>query len=59
MPRYHSFKLAGDIGLQNDVQTAYRQFGDRILINTKDGTLIDTGPRIWNLSAPRMGIFAE
>lgn len=37
MPRYHSLRLAGDIGLQNDVQTAYKQFGDRILIDTKDG----------------------
>jgi hypothetical protein len=37
MPRYHSVKLAGDIGLQSDVQTAYDQFGDRILIDTKDG----------------------
>jgi hypothetical protein len=37
MPRYHSVKLAGDIGLQSDIESSYRQFGDRLLIDTKDG----------------------
>jgi hypothetical protein len=37
MPRYHSLRLAGDIGLQGDIESAYRQFGDRILTDTKDG----------------------
>ena len=37
MPRYHSLRLAGDIGLQEDIERAYAQYGDRILIDTKDG----------------------
>ncbi len=37
MPRYHSVKLAGDIGLQVDIQHAYAQYGDRILTATDDG----------------------
>jgi hypothetical protein len=36
-PRYHSLKLAGDIGLQQDIEECYRQFGDRILTDTRDG----------------------
>jgi hypothetical protein len=37
MPRYHSLKLAGDVGLQNDLERVYAQFGDRILTDTDDG----------------------
>lgn len=40
MPRYHSFRLAGDIGLQSDIQQAYDAFGDRILTDTNDGKTI-------------------
>jgi hypothetical protein len=37
MPRYHSLKLAGDVGLQNDIERVYAEFGDRILTDTTDG----------------------
>ncbi|MBZ5705313.1 MAG: hypothetical protein LAN63_08170 [Acidobacteriia bacterium] len=37
MPRYHSLRLAGDVGLQVDLERAYAQFGDRILTDTSDG----------------------
>ena len=37
MPRYQSLRLAGDIGLQEDIERAYAQYGDRLLTDTKDG----------------------
>jgi hypothetical protein len=37
MPRYHSLRLAGDVGLEHDVERIYSQYGTRILIDTKDG----------------------
>lgn len=37
LPRYHSLKLAGDIGLQTDIERSYAQFDNRILTDTKDG----------------------
>jgi hypothetical protein len=37
LPRYHSIRLAGDIGLQSDIEAAYKQFGNRLLADTKDG----------------------
>jgi len=40
MPRYHSPKLAGDIGLEHDIEEAYKQYGDRLLIDTKDGATL-------------------
>ena len=41
MPRYHSLKLAGDIGLEHDIESVYREFGDRIFTNTKDGETLE------------------
>jgi hypothetical protein len=40
MPRYHSLKLAGDIGLEHDIEEAYKQYGDRLLIDTRDGSTL-------------------
>jgi len=40
MPRYHSPRLAGDIGLEHDIEEAYKQYGDRLLIDTKDGSTL-------------------
>lgn len=40
MPRYHSLKLAGDVGLQVDLEHIYEQFGDRILTDTNDGVTL-------------------
>jgi hypothetical protein len=41
MPRYHSLKLAGDIGLERDIELAYKQFGSRILTDTRDGQILE------------------
>ena len=37
MPRYHSLRLAGDVGLETDIERVYRQYGDRLLTDTRDG----------------------
>jgi hypothetical protein len=41
-PRYHSLKLAGDIGLQSDIEHLHREFGDRILSDTSDGRTLQS-----------------
>ena len=40
MPRYASMRLAGDIGLEYDLQRAYAAVGNRVLTDTADGTTL-------------------